>query len=144
MDDIEGFEDFWKVYPRHQGKIDAQKAYRQAVKLVSPATIVDAARKYAFECIGKDMQYVKLPAGWLRAGRWGDILSHTVDKPEETSPVQSSGIFYAPEGSPELDAWDAWWKRTKGVLAPRDRRGKGGWWFETRWPPQQEADACTT
>lgn len=138
MNELEGFDDFWKAYPRHQGKIDAQKAYRQAIRLASPATIVNAARQYSFECIGKEMQYVKLPAGWLRAGRWGDTLSRTVDKPEDTAPVATTK-FYAADGSPELDAWDGWWKSSRGVHAPRDRRG--GWWFATQWPPAEEAAA---
>jgi hypothetical protein len=140
MDELEGFEDFWKVYPRHVGKIDAQKAYRQAIRLVSSATIVNAARQYAFECIGKEMQYVKLPAGWLRAGRWGDVLSRTVDKPEDTAPVSVPTKIFVADGTPEMDAWDAYLRRVRGLSAPRSKAANG-WWFETQWPPVEEAVA---
>jgi hypothetical protein len=36
-----------------------------------------------------------------------------------------------------MDAWDDYFKRTKGKLAPRDQRG--GWWFETEYPPMEQA-----
>ncbi len=45
--------------------------------------------------------------------------------------------FYAADGTPELDAWDAHYRATKGINAPRDHHF--GWRFATQWPPGYEA-----
>lgn len=42
-------------------------------------------------------------------------------------------MYYAAFGSPQLDAWDAHYRRTTGKGAPRDTRG--GWYVASEWPP---------
>lgn len=69
------FEDFYAVYPRHVGKQAAKKAWDAAVKLASPAFIVEGARKFAADPnlpTGADAHFVPHPSSWLRAGRWDD------------------------------------------------------------------------
>lgn len=46
--------------------------------------------------------------------------------------------FYAPSGSPELEAWDRWGRIHRGKSYPRDRAG--GWDFPSRWPPRTQID----
>lgn len=66
------FERMWRVYPRKVGKLDALKAWKQALK-VSPADdIVAGAMRYAQQRAGQDPQFTKHPGAWLRAGRWMD------------------------------------------------------------------------
>ncbi|MFE4469051.1 helix-turn-helix domain-containing protein [Leifsonia sp. NPDC056824] len=66
------FEEFWKVYPRRQAKADALKAYRAARKIASADTILAGTQRYALLTLGKEREYLKLPAGWLRGRRWED------------------------------------------------------------------------
>lgn len=68
------FDDFWKVYPKRQGKGDAEKAWTKAVNTlgVDPQTIIDAALVYAYQRKGQDPQWTKQPASWLNARRWED------------------------------------------------------------------------
>jgi hypothetical protein len=66
------FLEFWNVYPRKQAKLDAWKAYQEALKSAEPETILVGARAYALLKIGEDKNFLKLPAGWLRGERWDD------------------------------------------------------------------------
>lgn len=67
-----GFEAFWKVYPYKAGKIDARKAWGQALaKGADPRAIAAGAERYAGDP-NREPQYTKMPAGWLRDGRWED------------------------------------------------------------------------
>jgi hypothetical protein len=61
------FARFWAIYPRKDAKIDAQKAWEQARKLASAAEIIGGLERYPFQ---SDTALQKLPAGWLREGRW--------------------------------------------------------------------------
>lgn len=66
------FQAFWSVYPRKQAKDDARKAWRQALgKGADPAHIVAGAERYRDDP-NREPEYTKLPAGWLRDGRWDD------------------------------------------------------------------------
>jgi uncharacterized protein YdaU (DUF1376 family) len=46
---------------------------------------------------------------------------------------KAPGGFYAAADTPQLTAWDAWSRQTKGQRLPRDRNG--GWLVESEWPP---------
>ena len=70
---MNGFDAFWNVYPRREGKLDAMKAYQQALKHATADTILAGAQRYAQSC-SPEKKFQKLPAGWLRAGRWMDEL----------------------------------------------------------------------
>lgn len=66
------FAEFWSLYPRKQAKNDAVRAYKIARKTVDAKIIHDGAQAYALLHIGDDKNFLKLPGGWLRDGRWGD------------------------------------------------------------------------
>lgn len=67
---LDGFMEFWQAYPNRKAKLDAMKAYGQARKSASAADILAGVLRYVR---GKP-EYAdwKLPAGWLRGGRWMD------------------------------------------------------------------------
>ncbi len=69
----DGFDAFWAAYPRREGRLDAMKAYTQALKHATADTILAGAMRYAQSC-SPERKYQKLPGGWLRAGRWLDEL----------------------------------------------------------------------
>jgi hypothetical protein len=74
--DTSNFDAFWKIYPRREGRLDALKAYTQALKHATADTILAGAQRYAQSCSrdGRERKFQKLPGGWLRAGRWMDEL----------------------------------------------------------------------
>jgi len=71
----DGFEEFWKTYPRKVGKAAAEKAWSKA-KGVELATILQAIeRARSTEQWQKDGgQFIPYPATWLNEGRWDDEL----------------------------------------------------------------------
>lgn len=64
----DSFGRFWGVYPKRVGKLDAAKAFKAALKLVTADEIIAGAKRYAAERAGQEPRYTKFPAGWLRAG----------------------------------------------------------------------------
>jgi len=68
----EGFAEFYQAYPKHEDRIDAAKAYREAIKKAAPEIILQGAKRYASEKRGVEKEFIKLPAGWLRNQRWND------------------------------------------------------------------------
>jgi hypothetical protein len=131
------FDEFWAIYPRRVAKQAAIKAYRKALKLATPADIIAGARRYTSERQGQDVAYTKHPATWINGGCWEDGKCVDVPIVEKTGPIG----FYANFTSPELEAWEAYGKATRGRGYPRDKNG--GWYFPSRWPPQQQGDTCT-
>ena len=79
------FDDFWAVYPRKVGKIDARKAWDKAIRDgCDPQVIVDGARAYAAN--SHDKQFVKYPQGWLNGHRWEDEVED-LPKPKREEPA---------------------------------------------------------
>lgn len=70
------FLDFYAVYPRHESKLAALKAYLKVTREmeISHATLVSGAQRYAdhIKRNGIGLEYTKLPASWLNAGCWDD------------------------------------------------------------------------
>jgi hypothetical protein len=79
----EGFEEFWKSYPRKAAKGDARKAWKQTENIRPPleklvkAVIVARASEQWRQDGGK---FVPYPATWLRAERWEDVHEVEVDR----------------------------------------------------------------
>lgn len=134
----ESFEGFWKAYPRRAGanpKSPAWKVFRTFVASgVEPQSIIDGARRCAEIERGKvNTEFIPQAVKWLRDRRWEDYLADAA----RVQTIAPTG-FYAAENSPELDAWDTYWRATKGTNAMRDRNG--GWRFPERWPPGYQAE----
>lgn len=130
-EDLEGFDEFWKVYPRRVAKQAAIRMYKRALKLTTSAEILRAAKRYMGERYGKDEAFTKHPATWLNAGCWDDY-------PQVEETKNASAGFYAAFTSEELDAWNAYGRKTKGLNYPADKRG--GWYFPTQWPPGYQTE----
>lgn len=126
------FNEFKEAFPKRKGANPWEPAAKKFGKLVlsgvDPDLMISAARRYAAEAANVEPQYVAQAITWLNQGRHNDY-------PEKTAvrAVELDG-FYAEDGSPELDAWDAHYRLTKGINAPRDN--KFGWRFPSRFPPE--------
>jgi len=66
------FDEFWDIFPRKVGKLDAARAYDKAIKLATIDRIREGAKKFAARCKNTEPQYIPHPATWLNAGRWDD------------------------------------------------------------------------
>lgn len=69
-----GFDEFWKHYPRKKSKGDARKAYISAVKnkKATPSELIAGAMRYAQERTGQDQKFTKHGSSWLNAECWLD------------------------------------------------------------------------
>lgn len=79
-DATEGFEAWWKLYPRKVGKGQARKAYTSALKKADADTLADSAEAYGQKVIGTDPRFIAHPATWLNGERW-------LDEPEDRGEV---------------------------------------------------------
>ncbi len=86
----DGFEQFWKAYPRKQGKKAAYKAWQKAKDKPEISHILRqlVIQKQSDQWTKDGGQYIPLPATWLNQGRWADeveiktaIASMPVPKP---------------------------------------------------------------
>ena len=86
----DGFDDWWKQYPKKVKKLDAEKAYRAALKRgVTPKELLDGLQrqKAAWKAKGTEPQYIPYPATWLRAGSWEDELDTPAPSTDSPAPA---------------------------------------------------------
>ena len=70
-----GFEDFWLIYPRKQGKQDARKAWEKLApngELLFRIQASVLAQKQSGQWTREGGRYIPLPATWLNGRRWED------------------------------------------------------------------------
>lgn len=82
----DGFDDWWRQYPKKVAKIDAQTAYRAALKRgVTPQELLNGLQRHNanWKARNTERQYIPNPATWLRRGRWEDEL----DTPSNDTPA---------------------------------------------------------
>jgi hypothetical protein len=73
---VDWFAAFWDVYPRHEAKAKAVIAFAKAAKKLSPAGLVDAARRFRDDPNrNPDSKYLPHPATWLNGERWTDEIA---------------------------------------------------------------------
>jgi hypothetical protein len=127
------FDEFWEAYPKRQGanpSAPARKKWDAAIKSgVDPGLIIKAIKSgIGYDPAKINTEYIPRASTWLNEQRWREYR-HAIEV------VELSG-FYAPFGSPQLEAWD----RTKPGGYPRDKAG--GWRFPTEWPPGYKQEAA--
>lgn len=86
----DGFTEWWPHYPKKVKKLDAEKAYRAALKRgVTPKELLDGLQrqKAAWKAKGTEPQYIPYPATWLRAGSWEDELDTPTSATETPAPT---------------------------------------------------------
>lgn len=86
----DGFTEWWPHYPKKVKKLDAEKAYKAALKRgVTPKELLDGLQrqKAAWKAKGTEPQYIPYPATWLRAGSWEDELDTPTSATETPAPA---------------------------------------------------------
>lgn len=128
------FAELKRIYPKRLGDYKwalAERKFNSLVKTGVPSSAIFAAVDRLNETQRKlgniGTQFVPMPASWLNSEDFTDIAaaSFVADKPLPG--------YYAKGESPQLDAWDAYNRATKGMSLPRDTRG--GWRVDSEWPP---------
>lgn len=70
------FEEFWRIYPRHEDKKKAFKVWQTALKNGATADeIIAGAARYAQYRAGEPEQYTKHPSTWLNGDCWENEYS---------------------------------------------------------------------
>ncbi len=72
------FEEFWKVYPRHEARKLAEAKFRKILTSKTPPNvIIDGARRYAdyVRAVGRTPETIAHPTTWLNQERWTDELA---------------------------------------------------------------------
>jgi hypothetical protein len=94
----DGFEEFWKAYPRKVHKRAALLAFLKLTPEEAAAairTIGDHVKAWVRE--GRQRQFIPHPATWLNGGCWEDEIELTEEKPPERA--------------------IAWWASDEGVMS---------------------------
>lgn len=92
------FEDWYRAYPLHKGRGQAEQAYRRARKLASAEVLLTAALAYAAEqtrvlAVGEFRPATAHPTTWLNGKRWLDDLT-----PQRPARPESAWDADAPTG----------------------------------------------
>ena len=87
---IDHFAEFWAVVPKKVGKGAARAAFKAAVKKAKPSEIIEGMARYAQSVDGRDPQFTKHPATWLRSEGWDDELpeSPTYGDPKDAAAIR--------------------------------------------------------
>ncbi len=75
------FEDFWALFPRHEAKKDALKAWSkltQKQQMDACIALTDWRRVFLAR---ESAQFIPLPASWIRGERWEDELPQEFRRP---------------------------------------------------------------
>jgi|TARA_R110002110_G_scaffold250425_1_gene466534 monoamine oxidase len=90
----DGFEAFWRVYPKRQAKKEAQKAWRR----IRPDAATQAAilASLAWQVpTWTDLTYAPLPATYLRGERWTDEPVSVGESVDSRLPAWAQGAVKA-------------------------------------------------
>lgn len=90
------FDDFWKVWPRREGKKAAALAWGRAVKRAAAQTIIDAATAYARSPFRPEARYVPHASTWLNGDRWDDPSPSAETSSRPSGPSGPSVEEFAP------------------------------------------------
>lgn len=100
-DDIEAdFDQFYRTFPKREGRKIALKAYRTARKSADAATILTAAARYAarMDAERREARFIKAPAAWLNGGHFHDD-PNPVRQSAKTIDADGNSTDHAPDFS---------------------------------------------
>ena len=83
---MDGFEQFWPVYPRKVGKKSAERAWNRLEPPINE--VLSALAWQVYQKSWRDVQYIPYPATWLRAGRWEDEMPVIIPPQNRLTPFE--------------------------------------------------------
>lgn len=81
------FEDFWVLYPRHEAKKAARKAWEKIDASVH-VEILTALAVWRRVLLDRELNFRPLPASWLNGERWEDELPNEYKPRAEARPAE--------------------------------------------------------
>lgn len=86
------FDEFWRIYPRKEGKLPASKAFRRAARATSPRFLINQIERWVelWRAAGKRKQFIPQAATWLNNERWNDEPPEPENPPATTNSTTSS------------------------------------------------------
>ena len=70
---LQGFDEFWRAYPRRVAKADATKEYAKVMRGPGAPTVEQLLQAVArYSKTTSDPKFIAYPATWLRQHRWQD------------------------------------------------------------------------
>lgn len=69
------FEEWWKLYPRKQGKGQARTAYAKARQTTSAHTLMASLRDQLAEYQRRGPKYTPMPTTWLNGEQWTNVFT---------------------------------------------------------------------
>lgn len=110
------FDEFWALYPRHDAKADARKAWMKLNPDDPLGVQIEQALAWQVhreDWIRDDGQYIPLPATWLRGERWEDERRGGNDRR-----MSKGGILYECPHRPACGTrWDCGRKQQRERMA---------------------------
>lgn len=127
------FQAFWKAYPTDPGMSKAE-AFKAWGKLTAEdqELAVKAIPAFIAWCRKQGETYRIVHAcRYLSQRRFEGF---TTQAPPEPFKGTSNGQVFVKQGTDAFDAWNAVWKRTKGISPPTNQ--DGGWFFPSEYPQE--------
>jgi uncharacterized protein YdaU (DUF1376 family) len=126
------FESFISIYPRLTNQDAARQRLDERLDAGVPfEDILDGVRRYARQVSDTEERFIKNPDIWLEKGCWKDGVSPVVK-----TVAEGLNKVFVKADSEGGRAWRAYIFARTGKTAPCIN---GGWYYETEWPPAQEA-----
>lgn len=107
---IDGFDTWYKLYPRKESRVAAEKAWQKMTGL-ERLDAIDGLPRFLPAYASCEKHFIPLPATWLNGKRWLD---------EETPPIKTTGKVIAQRDNlPTDDDWStgAGWLNENGVAS---------------------------
>ena len=129
----DGFEDFWKAYPKRRGanpKAPAHKLFAAALKAgTDPQDIIAGAQRCAEQDRDKiGTQFIPQAVTWLRDRRWEDYARAA----QEGAQTSGAKVFIR-QDDPRFAAWLTHLRKASVPIV------NGGWYFDSETPPGASA-----
>ena len=100
------FLKFYDTYPRHEGKLEGQKAWLKLTPDQRLAAQVDVEKRKRAGAYSANKKLIQLPASYLNAHRWEDDWELTL-KSSKTDPDAPNNPFIPPVRIPEVKiSWE--------------------------------------
>lgn len=105
LKDTPQFDEFWNMYPRRVGNVDALNAWNNAIKRGAiPEDIYKSVENYKINISfqGTETQFIKHPASFLNKDRWKEYLNQltvlkggqaNASKPEQRRPTNTNQYY---------------------------------------------------
>lgn len=70
--DADGFDEFYKLYPRHEAKEPGRKAWKKLSQAEKALALKGLKKWLEYDWFSPEDKFIPLPASWLNAKRWTD------------------------------------------------------------------------